>query len=53
MLNNKGKVPSSIPDFTTINRRRRRRRINKLNIRIKDATDSMEFKRRIHCHCNR
>ncbi len=34
----KGKEPS-IPDFTTINRR-----INRLNIRIKDTTDSKEFK---------
>ncbi len=35
----KGKVPS-IPDFTTINRK-----INRLDIRIKDTTDSSkEFK---------
>jgi transposase len=34
----KGKVPS-IPDFTTINRR-----INRLDIKIKDVDDSMEFK---------
>ena len=34
----KGKVPS-IPDFTTINRR-----INRLDIRIKDITDSKKFK---------
>ncbi len=34
----KGKVPST-PDYTTINRR-----INRLNIKIKDADDRMEFK---------
>ena len=34
----KGKVPS-IPDFTTINRR-----INRLDIKIKDVDDDMKFK---------
>ena len=34
----KGKVPS-IPDFTTINRR-----INRLDVKIKDITDDKEFK---------
>ena len=34
----KGKVPS-IPDFTTINRR-----INRLDIKIKDVDDDVKFK---------
>jgi len=42
----KGKVPS-IPNYTTINRR-----INRLNIKIKDVNDSKEFEE-IYYHRNR
>ena len=43
----KGKVPS-IPDYTTINRR-----INRLDIKIKDNSKNKEFKDEYHYHCNR